>query len=239
MARFGEDTDMTASSNPSPFGEVIDWFLTRVGDRRQYKRRPGAFHLWWQVAPDKLLPGIGTEISASGLVFIIQQPVTQTEFTIVCRIREKKIPMRVRAVRNDQVDHKGTKWHRYMCNFIGIAADNWDLVVRYVNDTPETPDRRKMQNQEMAPGVDDAYRLLPLAVQQKIIEKLVEQGKLEEPKAGQSPLLKLFYGGVQKLTNGSTMHRFNVHSRIKIKDDIMAYDTRFLIDEAGTVTIQK
>lgn len=227
---------MTSSnSGGSLFGDVIEWFLSRVGDRRQYKRRAGAYHLWWQYEADKVKPGIGMEISANGLVFIIQEPIPTPEFTLVCRIRDRKIPIRVRTVRDDIVDHKGAKWHRYMVNFTGIAADNWDLVVRYVNDTPEMPDRRKMQNQEMHENVDDAYRLLPMVVQEKIVAQLVEANKLEAPKPGQSPLLKLFYGGVQKKGDGGVYHRFNVHSRIKVNDEIMAYDTRFLIDEQGGV----
>ena len=231
---------MTAGSNSGGlFGDVVDWFLTRIGDRRQYKRRPGAFHLWWQYETDKTKPGIGMEISANGLVFIMQDPIPAPEFTVVCRIRDTKIPIRVKTVRTDQVDHKGAKWHRYMCNFTGIAADNWDLIIRYVNDTPEAPDRRRMQNQEMNDHVDDAYRLLPMAIQQKIIDKLVEQKKLEAPRAGQSPLLKLFYGGVSKKPDGAMLHRFNVHSRIKVEEEVMAYDTRFLIDEAGNVQVLK
>lgn len=227
------------SGQGSLFGDVVDWFLTRIGDRRQYKRRPGAFHLWLQTGATTSLAGIGTEISANGLVFIIEQPIATQEYNLLVRVRDKKIPVRAKTVRTDQVDHKGKKWHRYMAEFTGIAADNWDSIVRYVNDTPEAPDRRKFQNQEMDEKVDDAYRLLPMEIQQKIINQLVEQKRLEAPKPGQSPLLKLFYGGVTKKADGSVLHRFNVHSRIKVQDEVMAYDTRFLIDEKGNVQTLK
>ncbi|MEO6913697.1 MAG: hypothetical protein ABI182_06745, partial [Candidatus Baltobacteraceae bacterium] len=116
-----------------------------------------------------------------------------------------------------------------------IAADHWDAIMRYVNDAPEPADRRKRQNQEMIDKVDDAYRLLPLAIQQKITRMLVAQRKLEEPKPGQTPLLKLFYGGLHKATGGPQMHRFNVHSRITINDEVFAYDTRFLVSNDGEV----
>ena len=230
---------MTPASK-SAFGDVIDWFLSRVGDRRQYQRRPGAFHLWWQYElPDKLKAGIGLEVSANGLVFIVPEKIPDSEYTLVCRIRDHKIAVRVRTIRSDQVDHKGAKWNRYMGEFTGIAADDWDLIMRYVNDTPETPERRKMQHQEMADQVDDAYRLLPMAIQQTIIAKLVEQKKLEPPQPGTSPLLKLFYGGVSKKPDGSVLHRFNVHSRIRVNDETMAYDTRFLVDDTGDVQVLK
>ena len=230
---------MTPNSS-SVFGDVIEWFLNRVGDRRQYQRKAGAFHLWWiYELPDKTKPGIGLEVSANGLVFIFPEPILAPEYTLLCRIRDRKIQLRVKTIRNDKVDHKGAKWHRYMCEFKGVAADDWDLIVRYVNDTPEAPERRKMGNQEMGDHVDDAYRLLPMSIQQKIIDILVEQKKLELPKPGTSPLLKLFYGGVSKKGDGAVLHRFNVHSRIKVNEETMAYDTRFLVDEAGEVQILK
>ncbi len=49
----------------SMFGDVVDWFLGRAGDRRQYKRRAGAFHVWWQPDPTDtkaVKQGIGIEI---------------------------------------------------------------------------------------------------------------------------------------------------------------------------------
>lgn len=226
------------SGQGSLFGDVVDWFLKR-GDRRQYKRRTGAFHMWWQPQPDKGVPGMGLEISANGLVFMIQQKIAAAECNLVVLVRDRKIPVRVRNVRADEVNHQGKKWHRYMAEFTGISADHWDAIVRYVNDTPEPTDRSAPENRQQEARVDDAYRLLPMQIQQKLIEMLVAQKKLEMPKAGQSPLLKLFYGGASKRPNGSTVHRFNVHSRVQIEGEAMAYDTRFLVDEKGNVELQK
>ena len=220
------------------FGDLIEWFLGRAGDRRQYKRKPGAYHMWYQPNandPNLLKSGVGLEISPNGAMFILQEPVAANSFNIIARVRERNIPLRVKHVRSDQVQHQGGKWHRYMCEFVGIAADDWDAIVRYVNDEPES-DRRKMQNQEPSEKVDDAYRLLPLALQQKIMGMLVAQNKLEQPKPGQTPLLKLFYGGLVNRPGQKPAHRFNVHSRIKRGDEMLAFDTRFLVGEDGEIT---
>jgi hypothetical protein len=219
------------------FADVIDWFLGRGSDRRQYKRRPGAFHLWWQPAANaEPRPGIGMELSPNGLMFITPDKLPGGEFDLILRLHDVKMPVRVRTARTDQVQHHGKTWNRYMGEFVGIAADNWDILVRYVNNEEETPDRRKMQNQEMAKQ-DDAYRLLPLALQQKIIGQLVKQNKLEMPPAGQTPLVKLFYGGLASRPGQPAIHRVNVHSRIQLKDELMAYDTRFLVSEEGEVKL--
>ncbi len=223
----------------SMFSEIIEWFLGRAGDRRQYARRAGAFPLSYRPTPQDEGDGhqaVGLEISPNGLMFMIDREIAASEYTVVARIRETTIPLRVRAVRNDTVEHQGKTWNRYMVAFLGVAADHWDAIVRYVNDEPE-PDRRKMQNQEISERVDDAYRLLPLALQQKIVAMLVSQQRLEAPKPGQTPLLKLFYGGLVKRAGQTPAHRFNVHSRVKKGDELVAYDTRFLISETGEITL--
>lgn len=223
----------------SMFGDIIEWFLGRAGDRRQYKRRTGAFHVWHQPKPNDSSAqkqGIGLEISPNGLMFIMPESIGGHEFNLVVRLRETNIPLRVKVIRSDQVQHQRKTWNRYMGEFQGVAADDWDAIVRYVNDEPEV-DRRKMQNQEPSERTDDAYRLLPMALQKRIMDLLISQGKLEVPKDGQTPLLKLFYGGLVKRAGQKPAHRFNVHSRVKKGDEMMAYDTRFLVSEDGQITI--
>jgi hypothetical protein len=227
------------SSNPSVLGGLVEWFLGRAGDRRQYKRRTGAYHLWWlpaSAAPKDARPGIGLEISPNGLMFIIAEKIPSDEFNLVVQLQDARIPVRVRCIRTDTVEHKGKSWNRYMGEFVGIAADHWDRIVRYVNLEAEAPDRRKMQNQEMAQQSDDAYRLLPMAIQQKIVTMLIEKHRLEAPNPGQTPLLKLFYGGLTKRAGKTDAHRINVHSRVSVNDEMVAYDTRFLVDDEGVVT---
>jgi hypothetical protein len=227
------------SSPGSIFGEVIEWFLRRTGDRRQYKRRVGAFHVWYQ--PDPTTPGhrkagVGLEISPNGIVFLVEDPIEPRNFNLLARIREQNLTLRVRCVRGDEIQQEGSLWHRYMCEFVGIAADDWDVIVRYVNDEGDL-DRRKMQHQTLGENVDDAYRLLPMMLQQKLVAMLVAQQKLEPPRAGQEPLLRLFYGGLVTRTGQTPAHRVNVHSRIKRDDGMIAYDTRFLIAEDGAITV--
>jgi len=230
----------STGSNHTVVSDLVDWFLGRAGDRRQYKRRAGAYHVWWQPPGQGAMPkpGIGLEISPSGLMFILPEQIDGDEFNLVLGIGDAKMPVRVRKARSDQVMHHGKPWNRYMGSFIGIAADHWDRIVRYVNHEPEVKDRRMMQNQEMARQPDDAYRLLPLAIQQKIIKALVDRRRLEPTPPGQTPLLKLFYGGLVKRPGKPPAHRINVHSRVQVNDEMTAYDTRFLVDDEGSVTVE-
>ncbi len=232
-ARFRRGLTPPMSSN-NMFGDVVEWLLGKGDDRRQYKRRPGQFHLWlMQAAGTDPLPGHGVELSPNGLMFLMPAPIPTPTYNLVLRIRETNVPVRVKTVRNDTVDHQGKQWYRYMGEFTGVAADHWDVIVRYVNDQPEPVDRSK---EAKTSKPDDAYRLLPMAIQQKLIAKLVEQHKLEMPHPGQQPLMKMFYGGKIEKPGQKPQHRVNIHSRIKVKDEIMAYDSRFLVTDDGEIT---
>jgi PilZ domain len=221
----------------SILGDVVDWFLSRAGDRRQYKRRTGPFRVWYKADVNASNDAIGVEISPKGMAFIVRDNANDPEVTVSLMIRDQRFMARLKIVRSDQVAYKGETWNRYFCDFTGIAADNWDLIVRYVNDVAEPVDRRKLQNQEMHERVDDAYRLLPTSVQNKIVDMLVEKHKLERPKHGEAPLLKLFYGGLQRANGKAAMHRINVHSRVVVDGEPLAYDTRFLVSESGEIEV--
>lgn len=221
----------------SIFGDVVDWFLSRAGDRRQYKRRTGAFRVWYKADVNAANDAIGVEISPKGLAFIVREEVPDSEFTVSLSIRSHRFMARLKRVRSDEVEYKSETWNRYFCEFSGIAADNWDLIVRFVNDVSEPVDRRKLQNQEMHEKVDDAYRLLPTSVQNKLVDILVDQKKLERPKHGEAPLIKMFYGGLHRVNGKPPRHRVNVHSRMVVDGEAMAYDTRFLVSESGEIEL--
>ncbi|MDP9018090.1 MAG: hypothetical protein M3N19_07205 [Candidatus Eremiobacteraeota bacterium] len=231
----GEKENMAGESG-TVLGGALSWFKDKLSKPKPLPpRKSGAFHMWLQVEPGKYEPGVGMEIAVDSMIFIIEQEITTPDFTVVARVRERNIPIHVRSTVHDQVPNKGTTWNRYGCTYVGVAADHWDLIYRYVNDVPEPENARAGEEFK----VDDAYRMLPLEIQHKIVALLVEQKKLLEPKAGQSPLLKLFSSGERKMPSGGTLHFFSIHSRALIDDEMMAYDTRISVDEKGEVTVQK
>ncbi len=227
---------------PSPLTDVIDWFLTRAGDRRSYQRRPATFPIWWQpnpAAPTRDHAGTGLQISPTGLVFELQEHIPDPEFTLTFQLGTREVCAKVHKVRADTISDHHETWQRYMVEIQAICAEDWDAIVAFVAEQPEVANRRKMQNQTMSEYVDDAYRMLPPNIQAQIVAALVEKGRLELPRGGASPTLKLFYGGLIKHPGEPAAHRFNVHSRRTEADgESVAYDTRFLITEAGDVRLQ-
>ncbi|MDB5070058.1 MAG: hypothetical protein JWM87_1169 [Candidatus Eremiobacteraeota bacterium] len=54
--------------------------------------------------------------------------------------------------------------HRYFCTFTATAADDWDAVVRYVENKPEP------KKADFVPKSDDEFRSLPTAIHGAIVD---------------------------------------------------------------------
>ena len=202
--------------------------------------------LWFQMDPSTMKTGafrgslnieglahtiIGVLASDRGIAFLAQSAIPKAEVDIRFNIREREIPARVKIVSFDEINHHGKKAIRYFCEFVGIKADDWDLVVRYVKNTPET----KVAVVESKS--DEDFRILPQRVQTQIIEYLVRQKRLARPENSTDPLLKFRVIGTRALPEGLTMRDVNVHSQITMNGDPKRHDTRFRIRSDGKVDI--
>lgn len=153
-------------------------------------------------------PIIGVLASSRGIAFLSQSTISKPEVDIRFTIREHEIPARVKIVSFDEINHHGKKAVRYFCEFLGLKTDDWDLIVRYVKDTPE-PKTAVVESKS-----DEDFRILPQRVQSQIIEHLVRQKRLARPDSGTAPLLKFHVLGTRALPEGLTMQDMTVHSRL-------------------------
>lgn len=82
---------------------------------------------------------------------------------------------------------------------------------------------------------DDAYRLLPMRVQQRVLDALVRIGRLEMPVGNQQPLLRMSSLGMDK-----GRQRVAVHSRIPgvAGEEPQSFDSILLIDDTGAVKVE-
>ncbi len=205
-------------------------------DRRTAPRRRIRFPVWWFPADKGPVAGHGLELSSSGLAFALPVSVPDRELNLAIDLpSRRRIRARVELV-NGAASTSGDKTvFRYGAKFSGIASDDWDAIVRFVNDAPEPTNKAAEQVVEMQGRDDDAYRLLPLAIQRKIIATLVDVGRLASPAEGKTPLLKMHYVGQMTRPDGSITVRVSVHSRVRVADETRAFDTPFLISEDGVV----
>ncbi|GAC1423792.1 MAG: hypothetical protein NVSMB5_17640 [Candidatus Velthaea sp.] len=164
---------------------------------------------------------LGTLVSRFGIAFISAKRFDGSELTLDVTIRSRCFPTRVKVLAQDEVVHKDKSVLRYFTQLVGIAADDWDLLVRYVDDKPEPP---------AAPPVpaaaDEDFRALPLRVQNQIVGALSRLRRLAPPSDGAAPLIR--YSTIRtRVANDLVYKDIVVHSRIVVNGETVRYNTRF------------
>ena len=175
------------------------------------------------VSNGRKIPVIGTTMWREGVAFISSLALPETELQFVFALRGRTIPSRVHVEQSEAMQAPDRVVHRYFCGFTAIAADDWDAVVRYVENKPEP------QKVQLPTKADDEFRSLPGAIQSAIVEQLVRAKRLERPSPGTVPLIRMVAGGVRDHGHGQTTQDVLIHSRVKVGDEMCAYDTRFRV----------
>lgn len=129
---------------------------------------------------------------------------------------------------------EGQQWSVLGCTFSGVAADDYDAIVRYLKGIAEVGNQAQ-KDLAMVDRSDDAYRMLPLAVQQRVLGALAQAGRVEIPPEGQAPLLRMEDRGTHPDGSG---RRLAVHSRVITKAGPEMFDSVIVIDSAGRVKIE-
>ncbi len=209
--------------------------LFKHEDWRGQPRKNEPFPVAWLVADHVQKPGKGLEISGKDVVFMLNERPPGKDFNILLQIRGRRIPVRVEVV-HEEISQGG---HRFGCKYMGLKADDWDAINRYVNDEPEPENKAADELKEQQHKPDDAYRVIPMAVQEKLVAILVQTNRLEPPAEGQAPALRMNYLGASKKADGTKLHNVTIHSRRQINDEWVAFDTQFRIDEAGNIEQQE
>ena len=216
--------------------DLIQWVADKIGDQRSYPRKSERFAVTWVVNDSQEKAATGVELSANGLVFQMKEKPPGKQVTVKFTIRNREITARLSVKRTEKVPAGGMALYRFACSFMGIAADDWDAIVRFVNDEPEPENKHLDDLAGLRDKDDDAYRLLPLKVQNRLVESLVRANRLEAPVKDQAPVLRLHFIGSTRESDGTQTHRVNIHSRRRIDDAWYAFDTQFSIDARGNVS---
>jgi hypothetical protein len=149
-------------------------------------------------------------------------------------VQRRKIELRLNTARSGTILRDGTQWNVLGCTFSGVAADDYDALVRYLKGMEEVGNQGQKDLALARNAGDDAYRMLPQAVQQRVLSALAGAGRLELPPAGQAPLLRMEDLGPAPDGSG---RRLAVHSRVIGKDGPQLYDSVILIQPGGAVRI--
>jgi hypothetical protein len=215
--------------------DLLTWFSGRPENRRRYPRRSGGFRAWFATATG-WTPLVPVDISASGMGLVSPAKFDKDEVNFRVQIDERPIMLRAKQVWCIPGTLQGKSVWRYGVQYTGIAADDWDALVRFCNNESVNVENKAQKELELVRmQADDVARLIPHRLQERMLGMLVQSRRLAPLEKDKTPLVQYFYGGTVK-RNGKTMHRLSIHSRIndELTGDAASFDTRFLFDDSGT-----
>lgn len=218
--------------------ELLAWFTGKDVNERKYPRKRKPYRASYSVDGKTQKPAIGLDISGGGCCVLTQESVKETDFDLLVAIEDRTVRFRAKVCWTDSVTHQGRKVFRYGMQFTGIAADDWDAVIRYTTDKPVAESNKaaeELARVRMTP--DDTARLLPLALQNRLLSMLVQRGRLAPLDDRQTPLVQYFYSGIVRHEN-KPMHKLIIQSKYISRDQTSTmFETPFLFDDSGSTVV--
>lgn len=209
-------------------------------ERRRYARRKETYKLWCALG-SKWVSAFGMDISASGLGIVLPAQIAAGEAEFRTALDERPFVLRAKTVWSQPGTYRGQVVHRCGLKITGIAADDWDALVRYCKGEHVAENNKAQSELQMVRlQPDDIARIVPLRLQNRLLTMLVERKRLA-PLDQKIPLVQYSYGGrVER--EGARLHRLLIHSRIfdEALLESRAFDTQFLFsDDASIIAIDE
>ena len=218
---------------------MLNELVRRLGagkaDRRAAERKRRRFPIGW-LKDGALQPALGLEISEKGVLFASREPPADSHVDVAIDLGGRRVRARLKVARQGTMARDGVDWTIIAGVFEGIAADDWDAVVRFCKDLAEPPNKAAEELSAHSGVDDDAYRLLPLRIQQRIVAELVAAGRLAPGSDAKNPLLRMSYAGKNR---SGTAHRLAVTSRRVEDGEVLQFDSFVTVDDAGNVQLER
>lgn len=214
--------------------ELVRRLVAGKADRRSAERRRKRFPIGW-LKDGALQPALGLEISEKGVLFASREAPADAQVDVAIDLVGRRVRARLKITRQGTMARDGVDWTIIAGVFEGIAADDWDAVVRFCKDVAEPPNKAAEELSALG-GDDDAYRLLPLRIQQRIVAELVAAGRLAPGSDAKNPLLRMSYAGKNR---SGTAHRLAVTSRRVEDGEMLQFDSFVTVDDAENVQLER
>lgn len=180
---------------------------------------------------ETMSPALAVDISVGGVGILTNDDIKDDEFLVELTLDEQKVTALVSKA--GAVPGKlrgGTAW-RVGGKFIGITADHWDTLARFIENKPvKEPDKLALDITALQARPDDAARLLPKAALGLLLGELVKLKRLAPLSASVEPLVKLRYLGKTQ-RQGVAMHVLRIESRVVRQHHVNNYVTQLYFDD--------
>lgn len=214
--------------------ELVRRMTSRGVDRREAERIRKRYNMAW-LHGGTLVPALGLEISEKGILFATREAPAGKNVDVAIDLSAQRVRARISIARKGPMQRDGVEWALIAGTFTGIAADDWDAIVRFCKNVDDPGNKAAQELSVLSHADDDAYRLLPLKVQKAVVAALIRAGRLAPESDPKNPLLRMTYGG--KTRTG--VHRLDVHSRRNDDDHVLLFDSVLSVDDAGNVTLDR
>ena len=208
--------------------------LSGKAERRAADRQRRRYPIAW-IRDGHLVAAIGLEISEKGLLFATREAPSGRNVDVAIDLNGLRVKARLKVTRQGTMARDGVNWALIAGIFEGIAADDWDAVVRFCKNFNEPTNKAAEELAALHAVDDDAYRLLPLKVQERIVATLISARRLAPNSRPENPLLRMSYAGKTPL--GSL--RLAVHSRMHLDGEAHDFDSVVTISDDGEVRLER
>src|SRR5579872_398840 len=208
-------------------------FGGKDSNRRDHERVKKAYKAAYSLDGETWRPAIGVDLSDEGMCILTQEETGDKQFSVPATLDTRGVNMRCIPVWHNKVNHNGKPVDCYGLKFVGIGADDWDTVVRFISgEKVEVKNKAQEELETVKIKADDVARMLPQAFQQKLFAELIKRHRLAPLEEQATPLVQFEYGGVAPWS-GKNMHRLTVHSKVKNEKKEERFSTRFMFDDSG------
>jgi len=180
---------------------------------------------------ETMMQALAVDISVGGLGILTNDEISMDEFLVQLTLDDETVTALVSKAGAVPGTLRGTTAWRVGGKFIGITADHWDTLSRFVDNKPvKEADKLKLDLGALQSRPDDAKRLLPKSVLERLLGELVKLNRLAPLHPTIEPLVKLRYLGKTK-RQGVEMHVLRVESRVVKPHHINNYVTQLYFDD--------
>lgn len=227
-------------------------FRVSGSERRQYPRLSLTFPMWWFSGEVGGVEGLGIEISAGGIQFLLKRELPKRQCSIAFQINDRKMQAKVSIVRTTPAMHENVEWNCYGAKFEGLRESDFDFIVA-LNDPRAEPHSSEGLSDSPAPPVEQAQPvpvvsisalqssdgLLPEIARKRVVEILVGMGRLQAVQDLYRALMAIHYAGIHPSPEGDVLyHRFAIRTRKDTDDGRVVYNTHFLVsDDASKIRL--
>lgn len=181
---------------------------------------------------ETMRPALAVDISVGGLGILSNDEITLDQFLVQLTLEERTVTALVSRAGSVPGKLRGGEAWRTGGKFIGITADHWDALSRFVANLPTTHnDKLRLDLNSLQTRPDDAARLLPKAALQMLLGELVKLKRLAPLQPGVEPLVKLRYLGKTN-RQGVDMHVLRIESRVVKAHHVNNYITQLYFDDS-------